>query len=178
MDFISRKQLKEFLELKVNQYNHPEFIHTDPIQIPHSFNKPEDIEISAFFVSTIAWGQRKSIINKGKQLIEIMEHSPFEFIMNAKEKDFKPFTNFKHRTFNGEDCLYFLNSLQNIYKNHNGLKGVFYKYYHINKSIKDAIVEFRKVFFELDHLKRTKKHVSDITRNASAKRLNMFLRWM
>ncbi len=178
MDFISRRGLKEFLELKVNQYNHPDFIQTDPIQIPHSFNKSEDIEISAFFISTIAWGQRKTIINKGKQLMEMMEHSPFEYIMNASEKDFKPFLNFKHRTFNGGDCLYFLNSLQNIYKNHNGLKGVFYKNYQKYYSVKNAIIDFRKIFFELDHLERTKKHISDVSRNASAKRLNMFLRWM
>ena len=171
-------QLKNLLELKYKQYNKPEFINTDPIQIPHLFSKPQDIEIAAFLVSTIAWGQRKTIIKNGKKLVELMEMKPYEFILNSTNNELKPFLNFKHRTINGDDCLFFIHSLKNIYKFHGGLKSIFLKSYQKNNSIYTSLQNFRKVFFTPEHLKRTEKHISDVTKNSSAKRLNMFLRWM
>lgn len=57
-------ELKEFLDQKVLEYNQPQFIETDPIQIPHRFQTKEDIEISGFFAAMFAWGNRKIIINK------------------------------------------------------------------------------------------------------------------
>jgi len=166
------------LELKYNIYNKPEFITTDPIQVPHLFSKSEDIEIAAFLISTIAWGQRKTIINNGKKMVEMMGMKPYEFIINFTDNELKPFLNFKHRTFNGDDSLFFIYSLKNIYKNHGGLKQVFLKGYSIDNSIYSALRYFRKVFFTPEHLKRTEKHVSNVSKNSSAKRLNMFLRWM
>ncbi|MFC2137636.1 TIGR02757 family protein [Bacteroidota bacterium] len=170
--------LKKLLQSKYLQYNNPEFIETDPIQIPHLFSKSEDIEISAFLVSTIAWGQRKTIIKNGKKLVEIMDLHPHNFIINSSEIEIKPFLKFKHRTFNGDDCIFFLHSLKNIYNKYGGLKSVFLRGLQIDNSIYTALQYFRKIFFEPEHLNRTEKHISDVTRNASAKRLNMFLRWM
>ncbi|MBP5502754.1 MAG: DUF2400 family protein, partial [Bacteroidales bacterium] len=59
---MTEVELKEFLDEKYYQYNTPEFIDSDPIQIPHSFTMREDIEISGFLASTIAWGNRKMIV--------------------------------------------------------------------------------------------------------------------
>ena len=142
---ISQTELKEFLDEKYYQYNVPEFIESDPIQIPHMFSKKENIEISAFLTSTIAWGQRKTIIKNAKFLLNLMDNSPFDFVLNVTEKELKIFENFKHRTFNGEDCMYFIKSLQNIYKNHGGLQNVFYKAYSQNQEIKDSLLYFRQV---------------------------------
>jgi uncharacterized protein (TIGR02757 family) len=175
---ISQTELKEFLDEKYYQYNVPEFIESDPIQIPHMFSKKENIEISAFLTSTIAWGQRKTIIKNAKFLLNLMDNSPFDFVLNVTEKELKIFENFKHRTFNGEDCMYFIKSLQNIYKNHGGLQNVFYKAYSQNQEIKDSLLYFRQVFFQLNHPKRTTKHISNIEKKSAAKRLNLFLMWM
>ncbi|MCK4663911.1 MAG: TIGR02757 family protein [Bacteroidales bacterium] len=172
------KDIKDFLDEKYQKYNCPEYIDTDPIQIPHLFSKQENIEISAFLTATIAWGQRKTIINNSKHLINFMDNNPYDFIINAKNKDFKRFGNFKHRTFNGEDCIYFLFSLQNIYKKYGGLKKIFEDNVIKTNNVKNAIIFFRKIFFELPYPQRTQKHIADITKNSSAKRINMFLRWM
>lgn len=175
MDYI---QLKEFLDEKVIQYNNPKFIDSDPIQIPHLFTRKEDIEISAFLIATIAWGNRKSIINNGKRLVEIMGNAPFDFVMDYEEDIHRErFESFVHRTFNSDDLAYFFKALQHIYKNHNGLEAVFAKH-ATPQSLQPSIHEFKKVFFELPHLKRTEKHVSDPLKNSAAKRINMFLRWM
>ncbi len=170
--------LKDFLEEKYNYYNNPRFIEDDPVSIPHQFTRTEDIEISAFLASTIAWGQRKTIIKNANQLIQLMDFSPFDFVVNANEKELERFKKFKHRTFNGVDAASFITSLQNIYRNHQGLKSLFYKSYRESGSIKDSIVKVRDVFFEVPHEVRTEKHFANILKKASAKRLNMFLRWM
>lgn len=171
-------EIKDFLNEKADKYNHLNFIETDPIQIPHLFSDNNDIEISAFFASTIAWGQRTTIIKNMQKLIALMDHDPYEFIMNSSEKDLDRFNNFKHRTFNGEDCRFFIRSIKNIYKNHGGLGSLFQEIYSKEKGIFETLIGFRKVFFEIQHPERTQKHVSNVLKGASAKRLNMFLRWM
>lgn len=174
---MEQSLLKEFLDEKVEKYNHPSFIETDPIQIPHKFLRKEDIEISAFLVATIAWGNRKSIINNGNRLVEMMGNSPYDFVMDFSERNSELLPRFVHRTFNRDDLIYFFRSLQNIYSNHQGLEGIFLRYAE-GDFLQSAIHHFKKVFFELPHLSRTEKHISDPKRNSAAKRINMFLRWM
>ena len=174
---MTKSELKEFLDEKVILYNNPKFIESDPIQIPHSFTLKEDIEIAGFLSATIAWGNRKMIINNAKRLMEIMGNSPYDFIVNHKENDLEKLSGFVHRTFNSIDAVYFIKSLQNIYQNHNGLESVFAKHQEAT-SLQNSISEAKKVFFELEHPKRTTKHFSDPMNGSAAKRINMFLRWM
>jgi uncharacterized protein (TIGR02757 family) len=174
---LEQALLKEFLEEKVSLYNQPAFIENDPICFPHLFTKKEDIEISAFLMATIAWGQRKSIIQNGQKLVKLMDMAPHDFIINAENKDFKPFEKFVHRTFNGIDCRYFLYALKQLYINEHGLEGLF-KVYKNEKNVMPAIVRARKKFFAYKHLIRTEKHFSNPDTGSAAKRINMFLRWM
>ena len=171
-------EIKDFLNEKAEKYNHPNFIETDPVQIPHLFSNKNDIEIAAFFASSIAWGQRVTIIKNMQKLIALMDHAPYEFVMNSSEKDLERFKYFKHRTFNGEDYVCFIRSIRNIYKNHGGLGSLFQKIHIEEKNIFNTLVSFREIFFEIQHPERTQKHVSNVLKGASAKRLNMFLRWM
>lgn len=177
---MTKRELKEFLDEKVIQYNNPKFIESDPISIPHQFTKKEDIEISAFLVATIAWGQRKTIINNGNKLMELMGNSPHDFVMNYKPEDFDRFQDFKHRTFNPFDLEFFIKSLRNIYKNHQGLEAVFAKKTKNSSDCFEGIDYFRNTFFELNKEEkfRTFKHVSSPAKGSAAKRLVMFLRWM
>ena len=174
---MNKKELKEFLDEKVIQYNTTDFIESDPIQIPHLFSLKEDIEISGFLIATIAWGNRKSIINNGNKLMRIMGDSPYDFVMNFSEMDSERFSGFKHRTFNEYDLTFFIKALQNIYLNHGGMEAVFSTHSE-ETSLQSAIHEFKKVFFEIPHLARTQKHISDPLKNSAAKRINMYLRWM
>ncbi|MDT0554924.1 TIGR02757 family protein [Patiriisocius hiemis] len=173
------EHLKDFLDEKAELYDNPRFIESDPIQIPHQFTRKEDIEIIAFLVATIAWGNRKGIINNGNKLVTIMGNSPYDFILNYSSVKSKKgiLQNFVHRTFNAVDLDYFILSLQNIYLNHDGLESIFSNH-QTKDSLQPAIHQFKKVFFELNHEKRTEKHVSDPLKNSAAKRINMFLRWM
>ncbi|WP_303319001.1 TIGR02757 family protein [Flavivirga abyssicola] len=174
---MNKEDLKDFLDAKVIQYNNPKFIESDPIQIPHQYSKKEDIEISGFLTATIAWGNRKSIINNAKRLMELLDNSPYDFVLNHSETDLDKLMPFVHRTFNGNDCIQFIKSLKHIYKNHDGLESVFSK--HVKtEPLQTSISKFKSTFFEIEHLQRTQKHISDPLKNSAAKRINMFLRWM
>ncbi len=174
---LTKKELKLFLNEKANQYNNPKFIESDPIQIPHKFSKKEDIEIAGFLTATISWGNRKSIITNANRMMNLLDNAPFEFVMQHKNSDLKTLEHFVHRTFNGNDFIQFIKSLKHIYTSHNGLEAVFSKYTETS-SLQKNIHYFKSIFFEIEHLERTKKHVSDPLKNSAAKRINMYLRWM
>lgn len=175
---IPLKEVKEFLDFKSELYNQPGFIETDPVSIPHMFDKAEDIEVSGFLAATIAWGQRKSILTNSKRLMKQMGNTPHAFIMDASEDQMMEASRFVHRTFNNQDTLYFFKALRHIYKDYNGLRGIFENSFERSKDLKVSLTEFRKIFLSFNPLLRTGKHVSDVDKGASAKRLNMFLRWM
>lgn len=169
--------IKTFLEEKAQQYESFDFIEVDPIQIPHQFSLKEDIEISGFLAATIAWGNRKSIINNAQKMMQLMDQAPYDFVMNHKEVDLARFEGFVHRTFNAEDLRYFIKALRHVYQEHQGLEQLFSQQ-ATPKSLQEAIHHFKKVFFSLPHQQRTQKHVSDPLKGSAAKRLNMYLRWM
>ena len=174
---LKKQELKEFLDAKVVQYNHPRFIESDPIQIPHQFSKKEDIEIAGFLAATISWGNRKSIITNANKMMALLDHSPFDFIKNHELSDLEKLSSFVHRTFNGDDFMQFIKSLNHIYTHYDGLEAIFTKHSE-EFSTQKAIHQFKKHFFEIEHFQRTQKHVSDPLKNSAAKRINMFLRWM
>ncbi len=169
--------LKEFLDAKVVQYNNPDFIHLDPIQVPHLYTSKEDVEISGFLTATISWGNRVSIIKSATGMMSLMGDSPFDFIMNHRAWHLKKLTHFVHRTFNSTDLLVFIEALKSIYLNKDGLEGIFNKYV-TNDSIQPAIHSFKNEFFSIPHPARSQKHIPDPFNGSAAKRLNMFLRWM
>lgn len=172
--------LKLLLDKRYSLYNNESFIETDPISIPKQYSIQQDVEISAFWTAMLAWGQRKTIINKGNELFALMDHAPFDFILNHKEKDREKFADFKHRTFQPIDTLYFLERLQQIYQTHNSLEEAFLLAENADSfSLKNALIAFRNYFFESENsVERTKKHVATPARNSACKRINMFLRWM
>lgn len=169
--------LKEFLDEKVDYYNHPRFVESDPIQIPHQFQLKEDIEISGFLTATIAWGNRKSIITNASKMMMLMGECPYDFVINHSDQDLEKLLPFVHRTFNGYDFIQFIKSLKHIYRHHNSLESLF-KNHATQDSLQPAIVHLKEVFFENEHLARTQKHISNPAKGSAAKRINMYLRWM
>jgi uncharacterized protein (TIGR02757 family) len=175
---FSRQQLFELLESKVEQFNRPDFISDDPVSIPHAFSKRQDIEISGFFAAVLAWGQRVTIIRKCKELMLIMDNDPYQFILHHSTKDLKPFLEFKHRTFNATDTLYFIAFLKWFYQKHDSLSKAFFVQ-PFAENVEGALVHFQEIFFSLkDSPGRTRKHVPSPERKSTCKRLNMYLRWM
>ena len=154
MNSLTKSELKDFLDYKVNQFNNSAFIELDPIRIPHQFSRKEDIEIAAFLTATISWGNRKAILSAATQMIELMGESPFDFIMNYSDSDSDRIAQFYYRTYNGTDFSYFLQALRNIYLHHGGLEKLFTEL-SSTLSLQEAISQFKNIFFEIPHPNRT-----------------------
>lgn len=169
--------MREFLDGMVDQYNTTNFIEHDPIQIPHMYTIKEDIEISGFLAATISWGNRTSIVKSAKRMLELMGNSPYDFVMNHRDKHLKKLDGFVHRTFNSTDLRTFILALNNLYFNRNGLESIFTEY-KTTESVQPAIHQLKKEFFTVPHLQRTRKHLPDPYAGSAAKRVNMYLRWM
>ena len=174
--------IKQLLDQKVKQYNHIDFIEKDPISIPHLFTKQQDIEIAAFFAAIFAWGNRATIIQKCKELLERMDNAPFEFCTQHQTKDLKKLEGFAHRTFNDIDLLYCMAFFKQHYTTQKSLETAFFKDHKTSKSLKSVeagLINFKQYFFSLeDAPHRTKKHIASPENGSTCKRLNMLLRWM
>ncbi|WP_449398853.1 TIGR02757 family protein [Chryseobacterium wanjuense] len=171
------EELKSFLDEKADQYNHPDFIENDPIQIPHRFSLKQDMEIVGFLTATISWGNRKAIIKSAEKMLDIMGNSPYDFVLNHSEEDLKSLEGKSiHRTFNGEDFTYFIKQFQRIYKENESLENLF-KVKDQETNFLHSIERFRSQFLGTEK-HRSHKHVSSPYKNSSTKRIVMFLRWM
>jgi len=176
---VSGEDLKDFLDQKVKQYNRPGFIENDPVSIPHQFSRRQDIEISGLFAAILAWGQRKTIINKCNELMAMMDHAPHEFVLGASDRDLARLEGFKHRTFNATDTLYFVHFLQHAYGEHESLEELFVPGDYGDATTERALVKFYEAFVSGDNFPaRTTKHIQNPERKSACKRMNMFLRWM
>jgi len=176
----NHKELKEFLDRKVNQFNQIGFIKNDPISIPHRFSKKQDIEISGLFAALFAWGNRTTIINKTTTLLELMDNAPYDFIKyNSDKSEFARFHDFKHRTFQGDDITFLLNFLATHYSQYDSLEKAFLpSFYTTENHSKERLEYFYNYAFSHPHLARTTKHIATPAKNSACKRINMFLRWM
>jgi uncharacterized protein (TIGR02757 family) len=188
---IKPDALHSFLERKVKEYNRPSFIPDDPISIPHSFHKKQDIEIAAFFTAVFSWGNRTTIILKSRELMRLMDDSPHEFVLSHTGRELQKLLSFKHRTFNATDLLYFVGFLHHHYGRFDTLEDAFLlgragdwggpgdRRARDDWDAAEALTAFHHYFFSLEDVPpRTRKHIATPERNSSCKRLNMFLRWM
>jgi uncharacterized protein (TIGR02757 family) len=173
------QNLKNLLDEKVRLYNQPSFIKGDPVCIPHAFSKKQDKEISGLFAAVLAWGNRTTIINNSRKLMEWMDNSPHDFILHHEETDMKRFLTFVHRTFNATDLLYFVHFLRYHYGAHNSLEDAFVKEsIYTDDTVERALRHFHDYFFSIEHPDRTRKHIATPARKSACKRINMYLRWM
>jgi len=172
-------EIKQLLDEKYQEYCHSDFfIHTDPIQIPKLFEEKEDIEIAGFLAASLAWGQRPTIIKKCKELMQLLDYAPYDFVLHARESDFTRFEHFKHRTFNGYDCSYFLRSLAHIYRHEGGLENVFTTAWQIHGDMFEVLRHWYRIFTTLPAEPRVLRHIACVDKGSAAKRVNMFIRWM
>ncbi|GIV27922.1 MAG: TIGR02757 family protein [Bacteroidia bacterium] len=165
--------IAQLLNEKLKLYQRPEFISTDPIQIPHLFSQKQDIEIAGFLTAIISWGNRKSILHSAHHLMRFLNFQPYHYVLNYSSVDNKHLKTFYYRTFQGEDTIFFVRGLSKFYSTQDSLEIIFQ-----GRSILEGIQHLREWFLQIPHSKRSEKHLSDVTKGSAAKRINMFLRWM
>lgn len=175
---MHKNELGELLNSLHDRYNSVDFIEHDPVSIPHRYTKREDIEISGFLASTIAWGNRKAIVKSCNRMMDCMDNQPHDFVVNASDKELKMLGSFVHRTFNGGDFTTFILAIRQMYAKEGGIGTFFENQWDLTGDMRGVLSAFRAKFFDLEHERRAEKHLSSIDKGAACKRVNMYIRWM
>ncbi len=175
MKEIVNKELKHILDEVALKYEGAEFIEKDPISIPHKFKKKEDIEIAGFLTSIISWGRRDAILKSATHLMDLLQNSPYDFLMNASKKELEDLKTFYYRTLNGADMFAIFSALKEVYKK-GDMDSIF-------KSVVEGETLISKMHRFYGFMRSlvpdaTKKHLSAMDVGSAGKRANMFLRWM
>jgi len=175
---MTPQELKAFLDAKHDEFNVPTFIEPDPISIPHRYTRKEDIEIAGLLTAIISWGRRDLIIRGASQMMSILWDAPYDFVMQAEEEEIKRMQDFVYRTFQGVDGYYIVKGLRKVYQEMGGLEEVM----RLSEGATDTqagVMQLREAIGSVEGFpKRTYKHLSNPAKGSSAKRINMFLRWM
>lgn len=182
MPKLSYRGLKPSLDALVKHFNQPNFIHSDPISIPHRYIKPLDQEVAGFIAAMFSWGQRQTIIQKSREFLQIMDNDPYLFIRSHSIKDRQAFKKFKHRTFQYPDAEFFLSALQEIYHENQSLEDFWFKDQNDpadpNFIYHGLVTMHNRFFYNLPTNFRSRKHLSSPEKKSTCKRTLMFLRWM
>lgn len=176
------RNLKTYLDTLVRKYETSEFILLDPISIPHGFDDPADQEIIGLYAALLAWGQRKTVLNKLADLCERMNYRPLDFVANfSEEKGRQHLAGFKHRTFQPEDAFWLTHNLSLVLERFGSIEGAFSTF--LDKSeghVGSAIQGFSNLLFSIspETPARLRKHLARPQTGSACKRLCMYLRWM
>ena len=174
---MSREEMRELLERLHDRYNNESFIEADPISVPHSFTRPVDREIAGFLAATIAWGNRRAIVQSAHRMMRYMDNAPEDFVRNATEADMEYLRTYVHRTFNGVDFQDFVRGLRHIITEWGSVGNYFETRYEEHGDLRPVFSDFRRDFFAAEHDAHCEKHLSSIDKGAACKRLCMYLRW-
>ena len=174
---MSREEMRDLLERLHDRYNNESFIEADPISVPHSFTNTVDREIAGFLAATIAWGNRRAIVQSAHRMMRYMDNAPEDFVRNATQSDMEYLRTYVHRTFNGVDFQDFVRGLRHIITKWGSVGNYFESRYEEHGDLRPVFSDFRRDFFAVEHDAHCEKHLSSIDKGAACKRLCMYLRW-
>lgn len=175
---MTHEEMFELLESLHDKFNNESFIEADPISVPHSFTRVEDREIAGFLAATIAWGNRRAIVQSAHRMMRYMDNAPYDFVVNASDDEIATLGSYVHRTFNGGDFQDFVRALRHIINQWGSIGGYFESHYEEYGDLRKVLSDFRRDFHSADHNPHSEKHLSSIDKGAACKRLFMYLRWM
>lgn len=173
---------KAYLDSLVSKYETQAFILLDPISVPHGFDDPADQEIIGLFAALLAWGQRKTVLNKLAELCERMDYKPRTFVYNFDISRHAPLLRgFKHRTFQPTDAIWLIHNLSAVLKRYQTIEEAFATFdTETEPHVGSAIQGFSDLLFSINPTtpSRLRKHLARPATGSACKRLCMYLRWM
>jgi uncharacterized protein (TIGR02757 family) len=180
--------LKNILDKFYREYDFQERMRHDPIEFPHRYKEPRDIEVSGFIASSLAYGRVDLFKPVLEKILPAMGRSPYEFLLNFDiNKKRKLFQGINYRFNKNEDILCLIFILHKILTKYSSLENLFMKFYIPEAlNIREALEGFVEAMLNTDTSAVYGKNIKpggllqffSSPRNGSAcKRANLFLRW-
>lgn len=186
------KKLKSVLDRLYAEYDFPARMLFDPIELPHRYADPADIEVTGFLSCCLAYGK----VNLFKPVLESIfdrmsgrEKSPREFLLrfNAKkERDL--FAGVQYRFNRNEDILALLHVLHRVLSRKGSLETIFMKHYSdgdptVGGGLAGLVEELLSVDTSAVYGEDKRPYgflqfFPSPAGGSACKRMNLFLRWM
>jgi uncharacterized protein (TIGR02757 family) len=176
------QELKTVLDALYEKYNRRELIKPDPLQFVYEYSKPADMETAGFLAASLAYGRVEQIQTSVRDLLGRMGKSPYEFVLNFKNRDRAKLVGFKHRFNTGDDIADLLLLLQQAIAKAGSIEKYFLQFYDdADENIVPALSQFCNSLLNMKSgglSQGLKFLLAGPNLGGAAKRLNMFLRWM
>ncbi|MDR1407459.1 MAG: TIGR02757 family protein [Tannerella sp.] len=114
--------IKVFLDEQLARTNTPAFAANDPVQFPRRYARLQDIEVVSFAVATIAWGNRRMILNNAARMLSNWGDSPYDYVMNEGYRALGKAN--VHRTFFEPDLAYMLRGFRHIFTSYGSVENL------------------------------------------------------
>ncbi|MGQ0507915.1 MAG: TIGR02757 family protein [Myxococcaceae bacterium] len=160
----------------------------DPVELPHRYQDPRDIEVSALLSACLAYGRADLFKPKLVGLLEPMGASPAEYVRALRVPEVKSLLNgFVYRFNLPTDIAVLLFGMQRALKEYGSLEGLFGAQLQREGSLHGALAGFTAALRDVPMAplrkamgpERGLHHLLPSPLGAgAAKRLNLFLRWM
>ncbi len=183
------KSLKQKLDRLYSDYDFQGRIAHDPIELPHQYSRPEDIEISGFIASCLAYGKVTLFKPVIKALLSRMGQSPCDFLIHfnvRRQRDL--FAGLRYRFNRNDDIIGLLYVLSSVIKKYGSLESAFKRHYRkSDSSVAAGLAGIIDIFLGMDtaavygdDMKREGllQFFPSPSRGSACKRMNIFLRWM
>ncbi len=181
--------LKPVLDRFYKEYELKDRIIYDPVDFPHRYKKPEDIEVAGFIASCFAYGRVDLFKPVVERMLSLTEGSPYAFFSSFDiRKQSSLFNDIKYRMNKTSDIFGFFHLLSLMLTKYHTI-GEFFKYHYKNsdESIVPVLSKFVNAFYRGDTTNVYGKQIYPFglkqllpspDKGSTCKRANMFLRWM
>ncbi len=177
--------LKTVLDRLYSEYNFAERILHDPIEFPHQYKTPEDIEVSGFIASCFAYGRVDLFKPVVEKILSVMGKSPYVFISDFNvRKQRRLFSGIKYRFNENDDIIRLLYILRTALKKYGSIEALFKLHYEDSDlNTGNGLIGFVDTLHAIDlsHPPLNplpSQFLPSPKKGSACKRMNLFLRWM
>lgn len=183
-----KRRIKQLLDRFYAEYDFSARVRHDPIEFSHRYSNPEDIEVSGFIASCLAYGRVdlfKPVIEK---ILAVMGKSPFAFLIDFNVKKYEALFSFKYRFNESRDIIALLFIIHELLARHSSLEKAFRRHYsRQDLNTGGALIGFIDEIMSVDTSKVYGRNVQPAgltqffpspQKGSACKRMNLFLRWM
>lgn len=186
MGRLIRERLKETLDKFYKEYDLRSRIASDPIEFPHQYKDPLDIEIAGFIASSLAFGNVKQFKPVIRSILVLAKGDLSDFVRDFNiSADTSLFKGIYHRIWNYKDIACLIYMIGYIVREHGSIGRLLTSLYKKDDpDIRYTLIRFVDYLYSIDTTPIYGNNSHPIgmfpspTKGSACKRLNLYLRWM
>jgi uncharacterized protein (TIGR02757 family) len=172
--------LTSFLADLYNRYNHPSWIHPDPLAIVLEYPDPADMETAGIICAALALGTVKAIMSACRTVLAVLGPQPSSGLASLSDSELAELlAGFRYRFFGSRDLGSFLSGVRRLRQSYGSLEGAFLSVMDAGEpDYAGAASRFVQLLSTASPEPWKTNLFPDPERGSAAKRVFLYLRWM